>query len=799
MSRDNHQNDGALLTKREVEVISLVADGLSNQEIADNLVITIHTVKDHLKHIYNKLDVSRRTKAVTRARKLGILTQKQRSKGKKNQLPVSLLPLIGRDTEIEQLTTYLENPDIRLCTIHGQGGIGKTHLAVEVAHQLAPLFDNNVYFLGLEALASSLFFIPALVEAVGFYPPQSGNLKQQFFAYLSERKMLLVLDSCEYMMESLPIIGELLKASSELKILATSRERLNIMGEVIFGLGGVDIPQKMDDYNKVDFDAIQLFLYNAERVSPGFQPSSEELETIVQICQYVEGLPLAILLAASWVNVLSISDILIELRRDASVLDVEGLSTLFQSKSLLKTFSRSLDMLEEHQRNCLLQLSIFRGRFSREAAQAVVDASLPTLSTFIYRSLLQWDPKGKVYYLHSIFRQYGLKMMEEAQQLEGVLENYFDYWHTFAATHPDLSESIKRNTVTEAVKSKDTWEHELEDIRAALRWGIGNGHIEASLELGMNLRPLWSLYGFMQEWFDWLSELLEQAADVPPEFYAQVLFSAGDNAFSVGDHARSRDYLERSINVFKEIGKTDSEKYCMALLKLGDTEQITHHFDKATLWYGEALEASQQISYWKIASLALTGLGLIASDRNDQQEALKYLREGLEYAYQSKNINAICVALVSGEYSEAEGYFQDALQIGIDHDIKNIQTAALANLGDVAYKKGDYEKARQRSIECIQLAHQTAYRVAIAHQLEVLAKIEAAEGSGNIAAVYYGAAKTLRDTIPFPVSEREQDNYQEGIDMIRDLLTEQEFVIAWREGELMPLDSLVAQIAEFED
>ncbi len=248
MSYSSNESDLELLTRREVEVIELVADGLSNQEIADTLVITLNTVKAHLKHIFTKFDTNKRIQAVARAREYGFLDPEDKSTTQTVQtmhnLPRSLIPLIGRDRELSDLAAYLAGDSHRLITIHGPGGIGKTHLAIEAAWQHTSDFQDGVFLVSLEPLDSSLFLLSAIGEALGFQFANQGDCKEQLLTHLSDKQMLLVMDGFEHLLDNTALIGDLLAAAPELKVIVTSRERLNIHGETLYSLKGYLIRRK---------------------------------------------------------------------------------------------------------------------------------------------------------------------------------------------------------------------------------------------------------------------------------------------------------------------------------------------------------------------------------------------------------------------------------------------------------------------------------------------------------------------------------------------------------------------------
>ncbi|MEO1289465.1 MAG: tetratricopeptide repeat protein [Chloroflexota bacterium] len=712
-------------------------------------------------------------------------------------LPVSLVPLIGRRKELDHLAAYFSE-DIRLITIHGVGGIGKTHLAIEVARQQVDLFVGQVYFVGFEDLNSTLFFWSTLAEAIGFRATEPNNLKQQLFEHLATSRLLLVLDGCEHIIDKISLIAELLKATSGLRILATSRERLGILGEVVFSISGVAFPDNALDKNLPEYDAVQLFVYNGKRVLPEFQPSNDDWQTIAQICQYVDGLPLAILLATSWLSTLSPQEILSEIEQDVRLLESPALTTLFQSKSLLHVFSHSWELLTPHQRNAFMQLSVFRGRFTRQAAQVAMGTSLYILNALVNKSMLQWDKKNKLYYIHSVLRQYGRAKLDAEGKQTTIYRAYFDYWHDFVHTHPAIMQSQKEKQIVKALKEKLTWKHELEDLRACLLWGIENQHIAKSLEIVLRMTYLWKLHRLDEEQLYWLSILLQQASDIDPVLHMKALNGAGELALFLADDESCRKYLKKSIEIAEQLPV--SSYYHNALFRMGDIEHRAGQLDKAIIWHQKGLEVARDLDDLSKIAISLNGLGLIASDQNKLDEALPYLQEGLTYARQSESEHSVSVILAnlgviahrSKRYDEAENYYEEAWLLAKSQMSEQLEAVLTANLGEVAYERQDYARARILSIESMRLAYQIGVLMIVAHQLEILARIEIDDGSASNAAVYYGAAEMLRDTLNFPVSDREMPAYMTGLDVIRAKLSAEELEAAWQEGQETPLDSILA-------
>ncbi len=795
MSYLANKDELAPLTQREVEVIELVADGLSNQEIADSLVITVHTVKVHLKHIFGKLEASKRTQAVARARELGLLddalTDTAQTIQYSHNLPRSLIPLIGRDKELSVLAKYLTDINQRLITVHGPGGIGKTHLAIEAARQHISSFRDGVFMVSLEPLESSLFLLSAIAEAIGFQFSNQGKRKDQLLTYLNDKQMLLVMDGFEHLLDNTALIGDLLAASTELKVMVTSRERLNIHGEMLYSLQGVSYPDGQVE-KLGESDAVALFRYCVERVLPGFQPDATDLAQIVDICQFVEGLPLGILLAASWVNVISIQDILTEIQQQAHVLETDALNTLFQYKGLRYVFQRSWSLLEPYQRDAFMRLAIFPASFPREAAQQVAGASPRSLRALVNKAMIEWDPLHKHYRVHRLFRQYGLIQLQEANLEEKVREAHFKFFAGFAKS----GQGDLKNDPT----VRQVWDYAIADLRAALQWARDTEQTDNMIELCLAMEPYWSWHGYFQEHFDWLTQPLDAIVNSSSVMHARALRNAGALAWQLGKPVASRDYTQRSIQIWYHL--EDPDEICRALMTLGDNEHRSGNYSEAVKNYEQVLEIARETENKTFLAMGLHGLGLVAGAQQNYQQAMAYYQESIDYSRQVGNqryigvtlCNMGVVALDQGDLDEAARLYSEALEISRGENDLVAVTINLANLSEIAYKQRDCSRARQRSLEGLQLAHQIGFKMAVAHQLELIAQIENADGYPAKGARLYGAAEALREAIDFPVPPRELEKYTSSVDAIRDNLPARIFETMWAEGRATSVDATIAEL-----
>jgi predicted ATPase/DNA-binding CsgD family transcriptional regulator len=378
------------LNEREYEILKMLADGLTNKQIGDKLFLAVATIRWYLRSIYPKLDVKNRTQAAIRARQMA-------SAAPKHNLRCYGSPFVGRDTEIEDIHAMLRAKHIRLITIVGAGGMGKTRLSVEVGYQEVEQFADGVYFVSLSGITSADDIFPAIADVIYKSMPGVGLVP-----YLADKQMLIILDNFEHLAVGVHKLEQLLQGARKVKFIITSRSALNLSSEYRCYLEGVDFPQQ-DSPDIHSYSAIQLFVEQARRFQPDFDLQANSHD-VIDICQSVYGMPLAIELAATWLNKLSCATIAHEIKTNLSFfhwdVDVEE-----RHRSLRKLFDYSWNLLEESERRVLRRLSMFRGEFGYAAAVQAAGVDYVMLANLIEKSFLHQTSAG-VYRFHDLLRQY---------------------------------------------------------------------------------------------------------------------------------------------------------------------------------------------------------------------------------------------------------------------------------------------------------------------------------------------------------------------------------------------------------
>ena len=427
------------LTDREHEILKLIAEGHTNREIAGRMHLAYKTIKWYNTQLYSKLGVSNRDDAIQQAQLRGLLETEndaQPVNDLPHNLPHQTTPFIGRQQELSHLAQLIDNPNTRLLTILAPGGMGKTRLALAAAAQQLTHFVDGGFFVPLAPLSSPDDIVTAIAENVRFSFYGSEPPKQQLFGYFQERNVLLLLDNFEHLLDGAPLVADLLKAAPNVTVLATSREKLNLSGETVFTLSGMHFPTWETPEDALQYDAVELFMQSALRVRPDFELQTHDLTYLARICRLTAGMPLGIVLAAGWLDILSLERIAGEIQQGIDILETEQRDVPERHQSVRATFNYSWARLPTAEQSAFMKLSVFRGGFTTDAAQTVAAANVRSLRRLTNKSLVQALPDGR-YDIHELLRQYAEEKLQSGGDADTIYATHKDYFGGFyAATRP---------------------------------------------------------------------------------------------------------------------------------------------------------------------------------------------------------------------------------------------------------------------------------------------------------------------------------------------------------------------------
>lgn len=391
----------------------------------------------------------------------------------KHNLPVQTTACVGRSGELDQIAALLLASDHRLVTLNGPGGIGKTRLALEAGQQALPGFADGVFFVELAPLTEAEGIAPAIAEAVGFqFQGDSRTPQQQLLDFLTDKHLLLILDNFEHLSGGSTFVGELLGAAPKVKLLVTSRQRLNMAVETLVTLEYLAFPpEQAAEYDMLPgalqtYTALDLFLQSARRSQPGFDLTADNREGVMRVCRLVHGLPLALVLAASWLPLLSPAEIADEIERSSDFLDAELVDLPVRQRSMRAVFDYSWSLLSENERVILSQISVFRGGFTRAAAQSVTGSTLRSLMNLLNKSLLSRDTATGRYSTHELIRQFGEEKLTASPHNTATRD---EHANTYLRLLEQLVVPLRTNGQLQALATIET---EFKNIRIAWRRAV---------------------------------------------------------------------------------------------------------------------------------------------------------------------------------------------------------------------------------------------------------------------------------------------------------------------------------------
>lgn len=498
-------------------------------------------------------------------------------------LPTPTTPFVGREANLAEIARLLSDPNCRLVSLIGPGGIGKTRLAQEAARHLLPLFDDGVCFVSLEALSDPDFIVPAIADALEIDLNHCSNPVKHLVDCLHPLNLLLVIDNFEHLLEGVGIVSALLAGTTRVKILATSRETLNVHGEWVFPVSGLMYPTDTNGpLDVATYGALALFEQCARRVRPDFS-LKDELAGVVKICELVEGMPLALEFAAGWVNTLSCDEIAAEIQRNLGFLESRMHGVEPRHTSMRAVLDYSWNLLSPREQRIFMNLAVFRGSFTRQAALTVAGASVADLSRLIDKSLVRRTDAGR-YDIHELVRQYAERHLnlEMDRSVEARMRHVAHYMELLQQARADLLGAHPQ-------KAMRTIEHEIKNIRVAWAWAAVMG-LSAEIEKG--LESLWFFYD-TRGWYREGEKMLDLAVDAlrdNPEhrqLYGKLLVRQGVLASSLNWFAEARSLLEEGLAIARQF--ENPAEIAFALVRRGSLAAFQSLYEECLHDLNEAL------------------------------------------------------------------------------------------------------------------------------------------------------------------------------------------------------------------
>ena len=656
-----------------------------------------------------------------------------------SNLPARTGTFIGRERELAKVIQLLsDKSDCRLVTLLGPGGIGKTHLALAAAHRLSGAFKHGTYFVSLAALHSADHIVTATAEAIGFQFTGAGEPREQLLAHLRSKELLLVLDNFESVLAGASLVTELLEKAPSVRFLVTSRERLNLTTEVVFMLSGMDYPKSGSSADPGSYDALKLLLQRARLARPDIELPASQQAHAIRICQLVQGMPLALVLAASWLHLLSFEEVANEIAANIDFLETEARDAPERQRSMRAAFDYSWQRLSADEQQVLIKLAVFRGGFTRQAAQAVADTGLTALRRLVEKSLLALTPNLR-YEIHELIRQYAEQKLRCSGELDIVLDAHSNYFlRLLERSETDLKGARQLQTLDEI-------EADLENVRAAWNRAVATDNLAG---LNASLDGLYLCFSARSRYSEGVKLLAaaRQRLERQPEhrgslIEGRMLARLGFfQIFSLSStDAIARD-LESSLTIARR--HRVRKEVAFSLLRLGCYHSfVSHDYAKGARYLESGLKRYRCLDDRFYLTATLLWLGVCHSHAGNLHDASSSLRQALDLARSHGNYFSLSliltflskIALCSGEYQAAEAYCEEARPI---EEAMN-QRLGIADiksyLATLHLLRGNSALAHSVAEEALRLAEEINHPMAASRALAVLCLEAGTLGDADLA------------------------------------------------------------------
>jgi len=764
----------------------------------------------------------------------------------KHNLPQQVTSFVGREKQIIEVKALLKKT--RLLTLTGSGGSGKTRLALQVAADLLDTSGDGVWLVELAALTDPELVPQLLASTFGVSEEPGQSLTQSLVEWLKTKRLFLVLDNCEHLLSACAtLVDTLLRHCHYLSILATSREGLGISGETTYRVPSLALPDPKKPQTPASlslYESVRLFVERAVQVRTDFTITNENAPALAAICHRLDGIPLAIELAAARVRSLSVEEVNQRLDQRFRLLTGGNRTALPRQQTLRSLIDWSYDLLSDAEKTLFCRLSVFSGGWTVEAAEQVCVGGLveewellDLLTSLSDKSLVVAEQRlGHTRYrLLETIRQYSRDRLAETREGQATRNQHLAYFLALAETVEEKLVGADQQIGLEHL------EIEHDNLRAALEWATGSDtEQEAGLRLAGALWRFWFIRGHFREGRDWLATFLQH--DATPSLAtprAKALNGAGNLASSQGDFPTARALLEEGLALRRELG--DTSGVATSLNNLGNIAFSLDDYPAARALFAESLALQRELGNpWGTAA-ALSNLGLVALDQGDYpaaqalfSESLTLQRElgdtwsvattlgnlGLVAAWQGDNTaarplqeeslalrrelgdragtalalgNLGNISLAQGDLPTARALFEESLTLRRElNDLRGI-SLAVYNLGNLAMKQGNPAAARAFYEESLQIDRSLQDRSGVAGSLEGLAPVLAAQGNPYAALQLWAAVERLREELGVPLTPNEKLEQQEQLTAARARLTDPaQAAQAWESGRSLPLEELIA-------
>jgi predicted ATPase/DNA-binding SARP family transcriptional activator len=683
-------------------------------------------------------------------------------------LPVPLTSFVGRAAEMAEVIHLLQTT--RLLTLSGPGGTGKTRLALEVATKLLDEYPNGVWLVELAPLADPTLVAQTMAATLGVREQPRRPILDALLDYVRTKTLLLILDNCEHLIETCAQMADtMLRVAPGLKIMASSREPLGIGGETAYRVPPLALPdpRQLHDLDTLaQNDCVRLFVDRASAAYPPFRLTAKNAPAIAQICLRLDGIPLAIELAAARTKLFPPEQIAARLDDRFRLLTGGSRTALERHQTLRALIDWSYDLLSEAERVLLRRLSVFAGGWSFEAAQAVCgeglgDAVLDLLSHLVDKSLVVVEEQAEAeearYRLLETIRQYAREKLLESGEAGPVRDRHLEFFLRFA------EEAEPKLRGAEQLAWLERIETEHYNLRTALAWALESGEATAGLRLAGALWLFWDIHSHQREGLTRLEGLLAITSNRTLA-RAKALFGAGLFRYRQGEYGSARTLLQESLSICRELG--DKRGSALSLDRLSSVAYTQGNYAESLLFADKSLALYQELDDWWGIAHMLNGKGELARLQGDYEAAGRFYEEGLALSRELGDQFGICVLL--------------------------------HNLAYVVQHQGDYPRAAMLFKEGLILCQQVGEKVSAALAVAGLAGIAGLTGQPERAARMFAAAQAALDAFGIVLDAVDRSDLDRDIQTMRSQMDETSFSKAWAEGRALTIEQAIALATENE-
>jgi len=815
-----HERDGDYFGPPVNRVARLLSAGHGGQILLSSS--TQELVRDHLPPKTHLRDLGeRRLKDLSRPERIFQLTAPdlpskfpplRTLETHTNNLPLQATPLIGREREVEAVCGLLRSPETRLLTLLGPGGAGKTRVGLQVAAELVDDFEDGVFFVPIAAITDPALVAPTIARALGLSEGRAQPAEELIEGYLRDRQTLLLLDNLEQVLEAAPVVDRLLSTAAGLKILVTSRTPLGLYGEYEFPIPPLALPDPESLpplENLTKYAAVRLFVERARAVRPDFSLAEDNAPAVVEICERLDGLPLAIELAAARIKLLPPQVLLDRLGNRLKILTGGARNLPERQRTLRNAIEWSYELLDEGEKLLFARLGVFSSGSTLEAMETVCDAEgdLPTdvfegAASLLDKSLLRQEEgaggEPRFVMLETI-HEFANAKLEGSGEAEAVRRVHAEYFLALAEEAEPMLWGAEDAAWLERL------EQEHDNMRVALSWAIDHEEGELALRVGGALRWFWYMEGYYGEGRRWLEAALgKDWGATAAEVRARALEGVGWLAYGQGDLDRAQAAAKEGLKLSTEAGLGDVVAADLQNVLGEAVARQRGDYELAEELLTESLALHRKAGDIRGVAWSLGSLANVSSDRGNYKQAKKLYEEGLALSRELDGaellgdylINLGYEFLLEGEPERATTLNEEAAEVYRKRGRRGGLQHTLANLGWAMLLRGDYERAENLHKQSLRVSQDLGDKLIASESLEGLACTAGAQGEAERSAILFGAAAGLREAEGYQQAPRDLSLREPYLAAARSLVDEAAWSAAREKGRSMEFDDAVVYALE---